>query len=306
MSTRSIDTLTDNNPNILKGHKKLAAIAAIGMLALSGCTDKEEVSAAPEKPAVSVEHTKTPDSGTTAEETPKEPEQAAYIPLEEREPIKVSNEELAEMERQETPEHLLVYENMTLEEYLANTTIEERLTYSSWLNRDHDYIDAQFYKGSDKNPKYLRANIINEESPAHDIMIESGSHVYYSRVSHFGGLIYPDEENKKSLASAFIDLEQPYYQYWAGVADNDELVPTPGLLTSSLLNEDYGYGNPDRIVSEGPLLSYEGPSGKSYPSREITYTNLDGRVDTHRYALVDYVDYEGNEQRTYVLVEPVE
>lgn len=276
--------------NLLKNNKnRLTASATSVVLAvtLAGCG----VSAQEEGPKPS---TTTSAPSPEASETP---DVADY-----KVPVEYTDEQLIALEDEPLPADLEPYAAMSVIEF-EKLPIEERLTYCSYLNRDQDYIENEFYKGYNNDTTYLLPDSFTEDSSAQEIISASGIYTKAAFVTHFGGAVYDRDTQQKLLSCAWINpsSENPSstYSFWTNARNESTVTGTPALIAKD------GKLQYNTAQGERPSTTATTADGKEYFARTISSVDNEGNQFESTYLLVDYTDYKGVEKSVYVNYDEV-
>lgn len=260
----------------------VAALTGIGIAALTGCGPSAEATQEPK-----------PTASTSAEATPSATPEV-------REPKEYTDEELLALQSEALPENLKQYEDMSVLDF-EKVSIEDRLSYCSYLNRDIDYLQTEFYKAYDNDARYLLPDTFDKDSSAQDIIGANGIYTTAALVTHFGGMMYDRDTSQKILACGLENPSSenptPGYKHWTELLDTYDYFGTPTVIA-----ESGGLNTPD-VISEKPSSTITTESGKEYFARTITYKTNEGGENDITTILVDYIDYKGEPKSTYVAYE---
>ncbi len=248
---------------------------ALSVAALSGCATGE----APEKP------TTTSSAEATPTETPVAPELKEY-----------TTDELIAMEDEPLPEALAQYESMSVQDFEA-LPIEERLTYCSYLNRDQNYLEGQWYEAYDQDARYIVPENLDENSTAQEIVSQGGYDMSNAFVTHFGGKIYDRDTAQKQIACGFYTAAESNsaYAYWTDQRNQPyDIVPPKMVAEQDGLKQN-------TAIAEKPSYTLTTKDGKEYLARDITSQDAAGNTFEETDILVSYTDYKGNPRSTYVV-----
>jgi len=216
-------------------------------------------------------------------------------PTETSGPHEYTDQELIDMENESLPTNLEKYKTMPVDEF-EQLPIEERLTYCSFLNRDQDMLETDWYKAYEEDTKYLIPDTLGKDSTGQEVISQDGYNISNAFTTHFGGMIDDMDTRIKNLSCATYNPNS----LSRGAALKDEIERVGDFIVPPGAWAQQNALKINTFKSEEDPTTVTTDNGKEYFARKITSVDEIGRTFPNTYILVDYTDYRGQTRQTYV------